>query len=122
MRARAMVAFPGGFGTMDELFETLTLIQTGKISPIPILLFGEEFWRKIINFEAMVEAGVISKGDLELFSYVETAEDVRRWRSDAAQPPRRTASGQRRVARMASATSTARAEAATTTWSDAAQA
>ena len=74
MRARAMVAFPGGFGTMDELFETLTLIQTGKISPIPILLFGEEFWRKIINFEAMVEDGVISKGDLELFSYVETAE------------------------------------------------
>ena len=69
-----MVAFPGGFGTMDELFETLTLIQTGKILPIPILLFGEEFWRKIINFEAMVEAGVISKGDLELFSYVETAE------------------------------------------------
>ena len=74
MRARAMVAFPGGFGTMDELFEALTLIQTKKITPIPIVLFGEEFWRKIINFEAMVEAGVISEGDLDLFNYVESAE------------------------------------------------
>lgn len=74
MRARAMVAFPGGFGTMDELFETLTLIQTKKIKPIPVLLFGEDFWRKIVNFEAMVEAGVISPKDLDLFTYVETAE------------------------------------------------
>jgi len=74
MRARAMVAFPGGFGTLDELFETLTLIQTQKIDPIPVLLFGEEYWRKIVNFEAMVEAGVISQSDLDLFTYVETAE------------------------------------------------
>ncbi len=78
MRARAMVAFPGGFGTMDELFETLTLIQTGKIEPIPILLFGESFWRRIVDFEAMAEAGVISPEDLDLFEYVETAEDA--WR------------------------------------------
>jgi uncharacterized protein (TIGR00730 family) len=74
MRARAMVAFPGGFGTMDELFEALTLIQTKKITPIPILLFGEDYWRKIVNFDAMVDAGVISAEDLDLFTYVETAE------------------------------------------------
>ncbi len=74
MRARAMVAFPGGFGTMDELFEALTLIQTGKIAPIPIVLFGQEFWRDIINFEGMAKAGVISEQDLDLVTYVETAE------------------------------------------------
>ena len=76
MRARAMVAFPGGFGTMDELFEALTLIQTKKITPIPILLFGMDYWRQIINFEAMVDAGVISAEDLNLFTYVETAESA----------------------------------------------
>ena len=74
IRARAMVAFPGGFGTLDELFETLTLIQTGKIMPIPVILFGEAYWRRIVNFEAMVEEGVISATDLDLFRYVETAE------------------------------------------------
>jgi uncharacterized protein (TIGR00730 family) len=74
MRARAMVAFPGGFGTMDELFKALTFIQTKKITPIPILLFGEDYWRKIVNFDAMVDAGVISAEDLDLFTYVETAE------------------------------------------------
>lgn len=70
MRARALVAFPGGFGTLDELFETMTLVQTGKINPLPILLFGQEYWQKIINFEAMVEEGVISAKDLDLFQFV----------------------------------------------------
>lgn len=78
MRARALVIFPGGFGTLDELFEALCLIQTRKIRPLPVLLFGEKFWRKVINFEAMVEAGTVSAEDLELFKYVETAEDA--WR------------------------------------------
>ncbi len=76
MRAKGLVAFPGGFGTMDELFETLTLIQTGKVDPIPVLLFGREFWTKVINFEALVEAGTIAAHDLKLFQYVETAEEA----------------------------------------------
>jgi predicted Rossmann-fold nucleotide-binding protein len=74
MRAKSLVAFPGGFGTLDELFETLTLIQTGKITPIPVLLFGRDFWQRIVNFEALVEEGTISPKDLALFTYVETAE------------------------------------------------
>jgi uncharacterized protein (TIGR00730 family) len=74
MRARALVCFPGGFGTMDELFETLTLIQTGRIAPIPVLLFGEAWWRRIIDFDAMVEEGVIAPADLGIFRFVETAE------------------------------------------------
>jgi len=74
LRARALAAFPGGFGTLDELFETLTLIQTAKIQPIPVLLFGEQYWRKIIDFNALVAEGVISPEDLELFSFVESAE------------------------------------------------
>lgn len=74
MRAKSLVAFPGGFGTLDELFETLTLIQTQKVQPIPVLLFGQSFWKRIINFDALVEEGTISKKDLELFEYVETAE------------------------------------------------
>jgi uncharacterized protein (TIGR00730 family) len=76
MRAKALVAFPGGFGTLDELFETLTLIQTGKVQPIPVLLFGRAFWERIVDFEALVEEGTISAGDLDLFVYVETAEDA----------------------------------------------
>ncbi|WP_462324130.1 LOG family protein [Desulfoplanes sp.] len=76
IRARGMVAFPGGFGTMDELFESLTLIQTGKVKPFPVLLFGREFWDRVINFEALVEAGTISEKDLRLFQYVETAEQA----------------------------------------------
>jgi uncharacterized protein (TIGR00730 family) len=75
MRARALVAFPGGFGTMDELFETLTLIQTGKSERVPILLFNEAWWKKLINFDFLVEEGVISAEDLELIEYVETAEE-----------------------------------------------
>lgn len=74
IRAKALIAFPGGFGTMDELFETLTLVQTKKIKPIPILLFGKRFWQKVINFDALVEAGTVSPEDLDLFHYVETAE------------------------------------------------
>ena len=76
MRAKALVAFPGGFGTLDELFETLTLVQTQKVAPMPILLFGREFWERIINFNALVEEGTISSKDLKLFQYVETAEEA----------------------------------------------
>ena len=76
LRARALVAFPGGFGTLDELFEALTLIQTGKVKPLPILLFGREFWKKTVSFEALVEEGMISEEDLQLFHYVETAEEA----------------------------------------------
>ena len=76
LRAQALVAFPGGYGTLDELFETLTLIQTRKVKPVPVLLFGEAFWRRIVNFEALVEEGTISPEDLSLFHYVETAEDA----------------------------------------------
>ena len=76
MRAAALVAFPGGFGTMDELFEALTLVQTGKIQPLPIILFGEKYWRNIINFEQLVEEGMISPEDLELFRFVETSEEA----------------------------------------------
>ena len=76
MRAKSLVAFPGGFGTLDELFETLTLIQTQKVQPLPVLLFGQAFWERIINFDALVEEGAIANKDLELFEYVETAEDA----------------------------------------------
>jgi uncharacterized protein (TIGR00730 family) len=76
MRAKALVAFPGGYGTLDELFETLTLVQTQKVNAIPILLFGREFWERVINFDALVEEGTISAKDLDLFQFVETAEDA----------------------------------------------
>jgi uncharacterized protein (TIGR00730 family) len=76
MRAQALIAFPGGFGTLDELFETLTLIQTKKIKPLPVLLFGREYWQKLINFEYLVEEGVISPEDLDIFKFVETAEEA----------------------------------------------
>lgn len=76
IRAKAVAAFPGGFGTMDELFETLTLIQTGKVKRMPVLLFGKEFWTRIVDFEALAEEGTISPIDLELFHFVETAEDA----------------------------------------------
>jgi len=76
MRARALVAFPGGFGTLDELFEALTLIQTGKTDRIPIVLFGREFWNEMINWSTMVEEGVISPEDLDLIEYAETAQQA----------------------------------------------
>ena len=75
-RARALVACPGGFGTMDELLETLTLIQTRKIKPLPVLLLGEAYWRRVINFDALVEEGMIDEADLSIFSFVETAEEA----------------------------------------------
>jgi uncharacterized protein (TIGR00730 family) len=76
LRARAVAVFPGGFGTFDEAFELLTLIQTGKVKPMPILFFGREFWERVIDFEALAEEGVISPDDLKLFTYCETAEDA----------------------------------------------
>jgi uncharacterized protein (TIGR00730 family) len=76
MRARAVAVFPGGFGTLDELFETLTLIQTGRMEQVPVLLFGEDFWRRIVNWEALADAGTIAEDDLKLFHFVETAEDA----------------------------------------------
>ena len=71
MRAKALVAFPGGFGTLDELFEVITLVQTRKAKPVPIVLFGSEYWRRLFNPDVMIEEGVISEQDLELFSYVD---------------------------------------------------
>ena len=76
MRAKAITVFPGGFGTLDELFETLTLVQTGRMEPLPILLFGEAFWRTIVNWEALADAGTISPQDIELFRFVETASQA----------------------------------------------
>jgi uncharacterized protein (TIGR00730 family) len=76
MRARAVVVFPGGFGTLDELFETLTLVQTGRMRRVPLILFGEDFWRRIINWDALADAGTIAAEDLSLFRFVETAEEA----------------------------------------------
>ncbi|WP_294611636.1 TIGR00730 family Rossman fold protein [Roseovarius sp.] len=76
MRAKAICVFPGGFGTLDEMFEALTLIQTDRMRRVPFLLFGEAFWRSIINWDALSEAGTISAEDLELFRFVETAEEA----------------------------------------------
>jgi uncharacterized protein (TIGR00730 family) len=75
-RAVALVAFPGGFGTFDELFEALTLIQTRKIEPMPVVLVGERFWRRAVNFDFLAEEGVIAAEDLDLFSFAETAQDI----------------------------------------------
>jgi uncharacterized protein (TIGR00730 family) len=74
MRAKALVAFPGGFGTLDELFEVMTLVQTRKSRPVPILLFGTAFWKSLIDMEVLVQEGTISREDLKLFSYVDTPE------------------------------------------------
>ena len=71
MRAKALVAFPGGFGTMDELFEVLTLVQTHKSKPVPVILFGTEFWKRVLNFDVLVEEGTISAKDLNLFRYTD---------------------------------------------------
>jgi uncharacterized protein (TIGR00730 family) len=73
LRARAVAVFPGGFGTFDEFFELLTLIQTGKVRPLPVLLFGRDFWTRVVNFEALVEEGVIAPHDLEIFHWCEDA-------------------------------------------------
>ncbi len=76
IRAKAVAVFPGGFGTLDELFETLTLIQTGRMKPVPVILFGEKFWRDIVNWDALSAAGTIGEDDLNLFRFVETAEQA----------------------------------------------
>lgn len=78
MRARALVAFPGGYGTFDELFETLTLVQTGKVPSVPIVLIGRAFWNRVIRFDELVREGMISSEDIGLFSYAETAAEA--WR------------------------------------------
>ncbi|MDX9875095.1 MAG: TIGR00730 family Rossman fold protein [Spongiibacteraceae bacterium] len=74
MRARAMVVFPGGFGTLDELFEALTLVQTGKAKRIPILLYGSEYWKRLVDWEYLVDMGVISEEDLDLMDFVDCPE------------------------------------------------
>jgi uncharacterized protein (TIGR00730 family) len=76
IRAKALVAFPGGFGTLDELFETLTLLQTGKTESVLVVLVGRQFWDRLINWQLLVECGLISQHDLELFHYAETAKEV----------------------------------------------
>ena len=76
MRAKAITVFPGGFGTLDETFEALTLIQTGRMEKVPFLLFGRAFWESIINWDALADAGTISEDDLALFKFVETAEEA----------------------------------------------
>ncbi len=76
MRAKALVAFPGGFGTLDELFETLTLVQCKKAKPVPIVLFGSNYWKRLFNPLVLVEEGVISEEDLDLFTYVDNVEDA----------------------------------------------
>ncbi|TMG99172.1 MAG: hypothetical protein E6H79_18790, partial [Betaproteobacteria bacterium] len=75
-RSIALVCFPGGFGTLDELFEMMTLIQTGKCRRRPILLFGREFWSRLIDFDLLIDTGMISPEDVNLFTYVETAEEA----------------------------------------------
>jgi len=90
LRARALVVFPGGYGTLDELFETLTLIQTRKITPVPIILVGERYWERVFNPDFLVEEGVIEPEDRELFWFAETAEeiwgDIVRWYELAERP------------------------------------
>jgi uncharacterized protein (TIGR00730 family) len=74
MRAKALVAFPGGFGTLDELFEVITLVQTRKSQPVPIVLFGSSYWKRLLNTDLLLEEGVISPEDLGLLHYVDTPE------------------------------------------------
>jgi uncharacterized protein (TIGR00730 family) len=120
LRARAMVAFPGGFGTFDELFETLTLVQTGKIAPLPVVLVGEAFWRRAVAFDFLLQAGTIGRRDRDLYCYAESAQDIwraiRRWYGAAGEPPfpaplrpaaRAGARAARRRARRARAAATA---------------
>ena len=78
-RARALVAFPGGYGTLDELFETLNLVQSGAIEPVPVVMVGEEYWRRVVDFDSLVDEGMIDAKDRELVAYAESAEQV--WRT-----------------------------------------
>ncbi len=88
MRARALAVFPGGFGTLDELFEVLTLIQSGRMARIPLLLFGGDFWHRVVNWDMLVEAGTIAAADLDLLTHVATPEEgwerIDAFRSSAA--------------------------------------
>lgn len=90
LRARALVAFPGGFGTLDELFETLTLIQTRKIKPLPVILVGETFWRRAFDVDFLVDEGVIDSEDRDLFWFAESAQDIweslQLWYQQAGEP------------------------------------
>ena len=86
-RAKALVVFPGGFGTMDELFETLTLIQTGKVKDVSVVLIGQAFWEDLINWKKLVELGLINREDLSLFHYAETATQA--WEIIASEHPLR---------------------------------
>jgi uncharacterized protein (TIGR00730 family) len=79
MRANALAVFPGGFGTMDELFELLTLVQTGKAPSVPIILFGRGYWTDVINFDALVRYGMVNPDDLNLFDFADDAEEA--WHS-----------------------------------------
>ncbi len=76
MRAKALVAFPGGFGTLDELFEVITLVQTKKAKPVPIVLFGTSYWKRLINFDVLIEEGAISPEDLDMLTYVDDPQDA----------------------------------------------
>ena len=86
-RARALVAFPGGFGTLDELFETLTLIQTKKAERVPVILYDKAFWQRLINFDMLVEEGLISKEDLDLIQYADSPEQAWQLITDFYQLP-----------------------------------
>jgi uncharacterized protein (TIGR00730 family) len=90
LRARALVVFPGGYGTMDELFEVLTLVQTGKIAPLPVVLVGEAYWRRAFNPDFLLDEGMIGPEDHDLFWFAETAEEawdgILRWYEDAGAP------------------------------------
>lgn len=90
LRAKAVAVFPGGFGTLDELFDILTLMQTGKMPVVPVLLFDREFWDKVVGFGALVQAGMVSARDLNLFHFVSSAEEawghVQRFYEDNVEP------------------------------------
>jgi hypothetical protein len=95
LRARAVAVFPGGYGTFDEFFELLTLIQTGKVRPLPVLLFGREFWSRVVDFEGLVEEGVIAPHDLDIFHWCEDAREAwdfveSYYEHEDVPPPRRT--------------------------------
>jgi len=91
LRAKALVAFPGGYGTLDELFETLTLAQTAKVDPLPVILFGREYWGKAVSWKFLEDEGMISPGDLDLFRYADTAQEawdlITRFHRDGGWPP-----------------------------------
>ena len=76
MRAKALVVFPGGFGTLDELFEVMTLVQTGKSRPVPIVLFDSAYWKRLIDFDLLIEEGTISPENLDLFRYKDTPQEA----------------------------------------------